>query len=603
VTVKRATRALTLASAFALGAGGCTGGDGDAAIPFERGGTLRLAALADPLAAQDPQVEWNRAGWELYRCCLLRTLLSYTGTPASRGGTALHPDLAAAAPKVSADGLRWTFLLQEGIRYAPPMEETPVEAADFVRALRREARQRAGYWFYYAVIEGFAEFRAGNAKSISGLVARDARTLVVRLTRPAGDLGYRLAMPAAAPIPPGAAGGHDLGYTRFLVASGPYMLEGSARLDPSAPPERQEPVAGYRPGSSITLIRNPSWDETTDDLRPAYPDRIEVGIGGTSEEIAAAVDEGRVDLQLDGVPPLSQVRRYQRDPELAERIHVHAADVLRYVPINVAMPPFDDVHVRRATALAVDRTGLARLAGGPLVGAPAGHLMVDSVLANALVGAEPLPGGDPDAAAEEMRLSRYDLNADGICDAKVCRRVPALTANSDPLPSQALLVQEALEPLGIRLEFRSVVPGALAQTLRDPGEHVALAVGPSWEKLYPDGLTFALPLFGRDAIGPDGCCNYSLLGASPAQLRRFEYRTEAVPDVGSAIRRCEPLVGEARIECWAGLDLDLTAELVAAIPYLSERNVDVVSGRVIGYSFDQFAAMAALDRIALNPEP
>jgi hypothetical protein len=32
------------------------------------------------------------------------------------------------------------------------------------------------------------------------------------------------------------------------------------------------------------------------------------------------------------------------------------------------------------------------------------------------------------------------------------------------------------------------------------------------------------------------------------------------------------------------------------------RNVDGVSGRVIGYSFDQFAAMAAVDRIALIPE-
>jgi hypothetical protein len=35
---------------------------------------------------------------------------------------------------------------------------------------------------------------------------------------------------------------------------------------------------------------------------------------------------------------------------------------------------------------------------------------------------------------------------------------------------------------------------------------------------------------------------------------------------------------------------------------ISEPNVDVVSGRVIGYSFDQFAAMAALDRIALIQE-
>ena len=53
-----------------------------------------------------------------------------------------------------------------------------------------------------------------QANAISGLIARDRHTLVVRLTRPTGDLGYRLAMPAVAPIPPDAADGHPFGYLR-----------------------------------------------------------------------------------------------------------------------------------------------------------------------------------------------------------------------------------------------------------------------------------------------------------------------------------------------------------------------------------------------------
>jgi hypothetical protein len=39
--------------------------------------------------------------------------------------------------------------------------------------------------------------------------------------------------------------------------------------------------------------------------------------------------------------------------------------------------------------------------------------------------------------------------------------------------------------------------------------------------------------------------------------------------------------------------------VVPWIPYLSERNVDVVSGRVRSYSFDQYAGMAALDRLSV----
>ena len=61
---------------------------------------------------------------------------------------------------------------------------------------------------------------------------------MVKLTEPAGDLPWRFAMPATAPIPPnpsdpkavlGVAEGHTTNYGRFLVGTGPYMFEGSRR--------------------------------------------------------------------------------------------------------------------------------------------------------------------------------------------------------------------------------------------------------------------------------------------------------------------------------------------------------------------------------------
>ena len=60
--------------------------------------------------------------------------------PTAEGGAELRPDLAAGFPEVSSDGLRWTFRLREGLRYAPPFEDTEIVAADLVRALERAAR-------------------------------------------------------------------------------------------------------------------------------------------------------------------------------------------------------------------------------------------------------------------------------------------------------------------------------------------------------------------------------------------------------------------------------------------------------------------------------
>lgn len=242
-----------------------------------------------------------------------------------------------------------------------------------MRALEREACGTCnvgGYSFYHSAIKGFDEFAAGKTGSISGLATPDDSTLVVTLNDPTGDLGYRLAMPATAPIPPlpgdgkaplGVATGHDANYGRFLVATGPYMFEGSEAMDFTKPAKEQTPVAGYAPGRSIVLVRNPSWDPSTDDLRPAYADRIETTIGGTNEDIALKIEAGDIDIGLDAVPPANQVQQYTTDPDFKDRIHADPSDAVRFLEMNLANPPFDDIHIRKALNWALDKQGFLQL--------------------------------------------------------------------------------------------------------------------------------------------------------------------------------------------------------------------------------------------------
>src|SRR5262245_20850232 len=166
--------------------------------------------------ALDPQAEYYAQAFELFRCCLLRTLLSYNGKPTGEGGAEPRPDLAADLPTVSPDGLTWTFRLKRGLHYAPPFEDVEITSADVVRAVERMYPPRndsmaeefgistiGGYADYYRpLIEGTEAFAAGTADSISGLETPDLHTLVVHLTEPAGDLEERFSMPATAPIPP-----------------------------------------------------------------------------------------------------------------------------------------------------------------------------------------------------------------------------------------------------------------------------------------------------------------------------------------------------------------------------------------------------------------
>src|SRR5215211_2806042 len=100
--------------------GSCTGRDGEPSQTprtpqLSPGGTLRVAFPSFPAStltegvALDPQRDYFFDSWAVFRCCLLRTLLSHNGRSTEEGGAALRPDLAAALPAVSADALSWTF--------------------------------------------------------------------------------------------------------------------------------------------------------------------------------------------------------------------------------------------------------------------------------------------------------------------------------------------------------------------------------------------------------------------------------------------------------------------------------------------------------------
>ncbi len=149
------------------------------------------------------------------------------------------------------------------------------------------------------------------------------------------------------------------GYGPFLVSSGPYMIEGSEELDLTAPPQEQVPTSGISPGwwfndpGSIVLVRNPSWVSATDPNRPAHPERIEVSIVSTKDPYSGLAD-GDTDLVMGENPPPEVLRAYTGSPDLQDRIATATGTATRFVLLNVALPPLDDVHVRRAVALTID---------------------------------------------------------------------------------------------------------------------------------------------------------------------------------------------------------------------------------------------------------
>jgi ABC-type transport system substrate-binding protein len=610
---------------------GASGPPAATGAAVERGGTLRVVvpaaqgaeALSDPGESfLDPQVGMGPGdfggSWELQRCCLARTLYSHNGRSVEEGGARLQPDIAAALPEVSADGLTWTIPLRDGLHYGPPLEDVEITARDFVRSLHRllAAGVYEASWFAweFSDIEGAAAYTAGEAASITGLEAPDDHTLVINLTAPAGGLGARLAEPASAPVPPdplhpdapfGIAEGADGGYGRFLISSGPYMLEGSEALDFSVPAADRAAVAGIASGR-LTLVRNPSWDPASDELRPAYADRIEITPVETIEDALAAIDAGTADLVWPvggNVPsiPAAVYAALKGDPQRG-LVHVDGGGVVRNVITNVAAPPFDDIHVRKALNYAIDKQHLVDLQGGAVGSVATGHLVPDYLEDGLLVDYDPYatPGhrGDLAAARAEMRQSRYDTNGDGLCDLPACEHVRAATR--EPYDEVTRAVAGDLEALGINLDVEVLPRDDFFGLSSDPRAKVPLFVGLGYKSNHIAGAPWLLQFDGRVAIADDWG-NTWLVGATPEQLSSWGYETTEVPNVDERMAACQPLVGAAQFQCVASADQYLMENVVPMVPYSQDRYAAITSPRVLTYGFDELTGVTALDQLALAP--
>ena len=602
----------------------CTPGGGETPRPtggtgVPRGGVLELGLLTDLPYRLDPARGWSPASFELFRCCLLRTLLSPDVGAVAEGGIDLRADLATDLPRVSADGLTYVFELKQGVTYSPPLDDVEVTAQDFVRALQRlsDPRVAAPYAFYFSEtggLGGIVGFDAADGGPIEGVSTLDDHTLVITLEEPAGDLPWRMSLPATAPIPPkpgdpeapyGIADGHDDDFSGFAIGAGPYMVQGMGAVDLGEPADRQVPGAGYVPGRSLVLVRNPAWGD--DDLRPAYVEAIHIEIGGTPRILADGVDAGTLDLVLDAPPPTDQVRAYLEDEARADRVHVNPTDTLHFIALNIAQPPFDDIYVRRAAAYALDKASLRRTVGGELAGSIAGHIIPPALLGGSLDAWDPYPtpnsAGDVTAAQTEMARSAYDRDRDGTCDVAECEGVLTIVDRAPPYPEQAEIIARSWRQIGIELDVRTGDRNVFVSTqCVDPSRHPGVCPSLSWETDYPDAATFGLPLLEGSAIGPAACCNFSLLGAPAALLQDHGYATTDVPSVDRELSACSSApVGDERVTCWSALDRTVMEDILPLIPWMFAADVDVVSQRVLNHTFDGATGMVAIDHLAVDP--
>jgi len=272
--------------------------------------------------------------------------------------------------------------------------------------------------------------------------------------------------------------------------------------------------------------------------------------------------------------------------------------------MNLAAPPFDDRHVRIAVNYAIAKGPLvAALDGLDLKGEPATHLGPDSLEANLLTNYDPYPSS-LNKARQQMTLSGYDANGDGLCDAAACRAVTfdfSAIGTAQAQDRWISLIRTDLEAIGIHLATAPYL-GTSA-----PTDRIDLRFGPGTfaQADYPSAPPFFETLFAHDSIvGNAGLRtpnpNFSLVGATPDELKLWGYAVHHVPSLDAWIAACQPETGDAQGRCWAETDQYLMQQIVPAVPISFDQTVRVIGSRVQNYSIDQFTGLPALDHLAVT---
>lgn len=246
---------------------------------------------------------------------------------------------------ISDDNLVYTFYIRNDARWS---DNTPITAEDFLWSWQRllNAEHDTPYASMLFVIKNARDYANGKLRSFDevGVKALTPHTLRVTLENPTPYFLQLLANVSTFPVPRqaiekhGEAGELFTGWTdsKNLISNGPFNFE------------------SYSPDTGITVSKNPTyWDQQNVNLNSIV---FYVLHDNNTEE--AMFNRG--DLHYTQSVPLNRIEHYQntRDPRYRQTRFL----ATYFYIINTRTPPLNDVRVRRALSLAIDRSWLNEVA-------------------------------------------------------------------------------------------------------------------------------------------------------------------------------------------------------------------------------------------------
>ena len=245
-----------------------------------------------------------------------------------------EPENMVAESIESEDLQTWTIKIQDGWTFH---NGEPLTAQNYVDAWNwaSDARNKALNSYFFANIEGYDDLNPEKGKpstdKMSGLKVVDDTTFEVTLTEPFSQFPLTVGYGAFYPLPK-AFFDDPKAFNEAPIGNGPFMMDGKWRHD-----------------REIRVQKYPDYPG-----EPANADAIEFRIYADLNTSYTDLIAGNIDI-IDAVPTEQLAQAPQ---ELGDRFVQKESSYFGYLGFPMYQEPWDNVELRRAVSLAIDREAI-----------------------------------------------------------------------------------------------------------------------------------------------------------------------------------------------------------------------------------------------------
>lgn len=384
-------------------------------------------------------------------------------------------DQLAISHQISADGLTYTFMLRPGLKFS---DGTSLTATDIAYSLNRVLlpATKSPVIGYLSLLKDFDKITSGKISTLinDSIIVKDPQTISLVISKPAAYFLEALTYSTG-----------DVVERKLTDKYGASWIDHLSEGGTSGPFK----VQSYGHTTALVLVPNPNYFGSQPKLQ-----KIIYTIASDRDSNYKAFQAGQYDLAP--VPPAldsiaSQKPGWQLVPALASR----------FIEMNWLVKPLDNVHIRQALDLAVNKDLIIGRVVGKVV-TPSNH-----IIPNGIPGYNPQltgPAGVVGTAGDQTRaqqLFQQGLQEEGYSGVS---QFPSLTleynvaykAGADTITA---IVAEWKQVLGITIKTVGAQPNQLLQDeVNTIGKTGPLQMWYGvWGADYPDAQDWLSNFFGK----------------------------------------------------------------------------------------------------------